>query len=256
MIGIVGGMGPYSGTDLLEKIFDNTIANNDQEYIDTVLLSMGSKVEDRTQYLLGKVKVNPAISIAKLLLKLQSMGVTVAGIPCNTSHSKEIFDVIKFELKKVNSSIKLLNMIDETISFIDSFYPKNIERIGILSTTGTYKSGIYKIPLLSKGYEVIVPPYEMQEKYIHPAIYDPIYGIKSVSNPINKQARKNLMKGIDFFKENNVEVVILGCSEIPLAIKETIINTMQIIDPTNILARALIHNFNSDKLRPFLKEKS
>jgi aspartate racemase len=34
MIGIVGGVGPYAGLDLLKKIYDNTIANNDQEHLE------------------------------------------------------------------------------------------------------------------------------------------------------------------------------------------------------------------------------
>lgn len=44
MIGIVGGIGPFAGKDLLEKIFANTFANSDQEHLDVVLLSMPSKI--------------------------------------------------------------------------------------------------------------------------------------------------------------------------------------------------------------------
>lgn len=250
MIGIVGGVGPYSGIDLLKKVFDNTLANSDQEHLDTVLLSMPSKIEDRTEYLVGKVKVNPAFAIAEVLRKLQEVGATVAGIPCNTAHSKGIFNVIQSELKKTGSSIKVLNMIDETISFITSNHP-NITKVGVLSTTGTYKSSVYKTQLHLKGYEAIVPPLEMQEKLIHPAIYHPAYGIKSTSNPIHPQARKNLLQGVSFLKEKGAQAVILGCTEIPLAITEEKIYDIITIDPTNVLARALIYNFNSNKLRPF-----
>jgi aspartate racemase len=249
MIGIVGGIGPYAGIDLLKKVFDNTLADNDQEHLDTVLLSMSSKIEDRTQYLIGKVKVNPAYAIAEVLLKLQEMGSTVAGIPCNTAHSKEIFSIIRSELKKHQSSIKVLHMINETTSFIATNYP-NISKIGVLSTTGTYNSGIYKSQLLSKGYEVVVPQLEMQEKKIHPAIYDPAYGIKAISNPIHPQARKNLMEGALFLKKQGAQLVILGCTEMPLAITETKIYDMVTIDPTNVLARSLIQYSDPNKLKP------
>ncbi|MDH5365982.1 MAG: amino acid racemase [Cyclobacteriaceae bacterium] len=248
MIGIVGGIGPYSGTDLLNKVFDNTLANTDQEHLDVVLLSMSSKIEDRTQYLIGKVNVNPAFAIAEVLLKLESIGATIAGIPCNTAHSEEIFSVIEFELKKVNSTIEVLSMIDETILFIASNYP-NVTKVGVLSTTGTYKSQIYASPLKSKGYEVIVPTLEMQEKIIHPAIYHKTYGIKALSNPIHPQARENLLQGISFLKDQGAQVVILGCTEIPLAITESEIDGIITIDPTNVLARALIHKSNISKLK-------
>ena len=100
MIGIVGGMGSYAGTDLLNKVFDNTLVNNDQDHLDTVLLSMPSGIDDRTEFLIGKVKINPAFAIANVLFKLQNVGATVAGISCNTAHSKKIFNTVLSELKK------------------------------------------------------------------------------------------------------------------------------------------------------------
>ncbi|RPI41687.1 MAG: aspartate racemase, partial [Bacteroidetes bacterium] len=58
MIGIVGGMGPYAGLDLLRKIYDNTLAGSDQEHLDTILISLSSRIPDRTEYLLGKENLN------------------------------------------------------------------------------------------------------------------------------------------------------------------------------------------------------
>lgn len=248
MIGIVGGVGPYAGTDLLNKIFNNTQASADQEHLDAILLSMASKIEDRTDYLVGKVKVNPAFAIAEVLLKLEKAGASIAGIPCNTAHSEKIFKVIQLELEKVKSRIQVLNMIDETVSFIASNYA-DVTKVGVLSTTGTYKSKLYTSALLSKGYEVIVPTLKMQEEIIHPAIYDKTYGIKTLSNPIHPQARENLVRGISYLKEQGAEIVILGCTEIPLAITESKINEVITVDPTNILARALIFKSNPDKLK-------
>ena len=33
MIGVIGGMGPYAGIDLIKKIFDMTKASSDQEHV-------------------------------------------------------------------------------------------------------------------------------------------------------------------------------------------------------------------------------
>ena len=191
MIGIVGGVGPYAGIDLLKKVYDNTVANNDQEHLDTVLLSISSSISDRTEYLNNKELENPAFAIVNILKKMESIGVTVAGIPCNTAHSEGIFDVIMQKLEKEKSNVKLLNMILETVLFISEKHPQ-IKRVGVLSTTGTYKSGVYSKILKSKGDDVILPTLEIQEKFIHPAIYDSAYGIKSFSNPIKQQAINNL----------------------------------------------------------------
>ncbi len=248
MIGIVGGVGPYAGIDLLKKVYDNTIANNDQEHLDTVLLSLPSSINDRTEYIEGNIKENPANAITKVLLKMESIGATVAGIPCNTAHYSGIFDVVQKLLKENGSSLRLLNMISETVSFIHVKYPE-ISKVGVLSTTGTYKSGVYSNILKSNGYEVIVPTVEMQEKLIHPAIYDTSYGIKAFSNPVKQQAINNLMKGISYLKSKGTEAVILGCTEIPLAIPQKEVEGMILIDPTNILARALINHYQFHKLK-------
>ena len=248
MIGIVGGVGPYAGIDLLKKIYDNTVASRDQDHLDTALLSLPSKISDRTDYLEKKTDENPAYAIFNVLQKLERIGVTVAGIPCNSAHSKSIFDVIQRELKKTGSTLTLLNMIEETCGFIERYYP-DIKSVGVLSTTGTYKSGIYTEILQEKGYRAIVPGLDMQETLIHPSIYDTNYGIKALSNPVHPRALENLEKGLSFLKRQGAEAVILGCTEISLALSQKRITGMIMIDPTNILARALIYHFAPHKLK-------
>jgi len=250
MIGIVGGVGPYAGLDLLKKVFDSTVANSDQEHLETILLSLPGQINDRTEYLEGRVKENPAIAISEIILRLHDSGATVAGIPCNTAHSKKIFDKITALLKAQNSTVKLLNMIEETILFI-SEYHSTISRIGVLSTTGTYNSKVYELPLKERGYTVVTPTRKMQDELIHPAIYHPVYGIKTVTNPISQTAIDNLLEGVAYLKKEGAELIILGCTEIPLAFPGKEIDGVATIDPTLILARALIHNFNPGKLKPF-----
>ncbi len=249
MIGIVSGVGPYAGLDLLHKILDNTLANCDQDHLDTVLLSRSSGITDRTEYLLGKEKENPAYAIAEVLLKLENTGVEVAGIPCNTAHADGIFSIIQDQLHRAGSSIKVLHMIDETVSFIASTFP-DITRVGVLSTTGTFLSEVYNNALTLKNYEVLLPTLDMQETVIHPAIYDPVYGIKAVANPVHPMARKNLLKGISFLKKRGAQAVILGCTEIPIAIPEQLLEDVVTIDPTLVLARALIYSADPKKLKP------
>ncbi|NIQ49624.1 MAG: aspartate racemase, partial [Hydrotalea flava] len=93
-------------------------------------------------YLLGKVRINPADAIFKVLQKLESVGAKVAGIPCNTSHAPEIFDVLMKRLKENGNHIEVVNMIKEVAFFIKKYYPK-VYSLGILGTNGTIHSGVY-----------------------------------------------------------------------------------------------------------------
>ena len=229
-------------------MYDNTVADSDAEHLDTVLVSLSSKITDRTAFIEKKISENPAEGILLALRKMESIGVTVAGIPCNTAHSDGIFDVVEQRLKESASSLKLLNMIHETADFITENYA-SVKKIGVLSTTGTYKSGVYTKNLRSRGYEVLFPDFDIQEKYVHAAIYDREYGIKSQSNPVHPQAVENLMKGAASLKKKGAQALILGCTEIPLAIHQKEIDSLPTIDPTNVLARALIKNISLHKLK-------
>ena len=254
MIGIVGGVGPYAGLDLAKNVFDNTIAENDQDHLPLVMLSMSETILDRTEYLLGKVSNNPGEAIAKVILRMEEIGATVAGIPCNTAHAEKIFGLTKQLLDESNSEIKLLNMVEETIYMIKARHP-DIKKIGILATTGSCLFGIYSKPLALAGFEPIIPPEQVQEEIVHAAIYDKTYGIKAITNPVTEKARENLLDTIGLLQQSGAELIIKGCTEIALAIPEQIVNDIPTIDPSIVLARKLIENLEPQKLKPFNSEK-
>ena len=49
--------------------------------------------------------------------------------------------------------------------------------------------------------------------------------------------------------EQGAEAVILGCTEIPLALTEPDVRGVPLLDATNVLARALIVAFAPDRLK-------
>ena len=249
IIGIVGGVGPYAGLDLAKKILDNTQATSDQQHLPIALLSLPHKIQDRTDFLLGKSKTNPADAVFKILEKLEQIDASVAAIPCNTMHSPPVFDVILERLKNSKCTIKLVNMIAETLDFIRQNHPK-IKNIGLLCTIGTAKTNLYQQYFKPPDFNIILPDIDVQENLVHKAIYDINEGIKSKSNPVTKAAREKLLQAVHHLQEKAAEAVILGCTEIPLAIDEKKIGEMVIIDPTLILARALIQQTYPDKLKP------
>jgi aspartate racemase len=236
MIGIVGGIGTFAGIDLYRKIYNYTDARTDQDHLPLVLVSVPEAVSDRTRFLLGEVEENPGIAIARIIKKLASAGAEVVGIPCNTAHSPVIFNEI---LERIPRNIKLLNMIEEVGSHIKTHYPE-IRKAGILSTTGTVRSKVYTAVLSSFHIEAIYPEENMQKNLVHPAIYDNSYGIKAFSDPVTDRSRKNLLEVASALVHHGSEAIILGCTEIPLAIPETHIEQSIVVDSVSILAKALI----------------
>lgn len=247
IIGIVGGMGPEAGASLSFKIISNTIAEKDQDHLPQILYSVPADIVDRTEYILGRIMENPGYSIAQALLKLESMGVTIAGIACNTAHAPQIFNTVKSQLILKNSSLKLLHMIEEVAGFLHKNYP-GVHKIGIMGTTGTYISGLYNI-LGNYDLEVINVSENNQEQ-LHLSVYHPEYGIKSVSGKPSERAMQIFSNTADSLIAKNAELIILGCTELPFIYSGTHYRGIPVIDSGHVLARALIYAHSPEKLKP------
>jgi len=252
IIGIVGGLGPYAGVDLMEKILDQTEARSDQEHLSIALISLPCRIEERTAFLLGETDNNPAEAVFEIIVKLEQIGAGIAAIPCNTMHSPLIFDLLLKKMQDTKSKIKLVHMVNEVAEFIRTNHPK-IKNLGLLCTTGTYKTRVYPDCLEPEGFNVIVPDEASQESLVQNAIFERTYGIKAQSNPVTEGAKAKLLQAVHYLEQQGAEAIILGCTEIPLAITDKKIGSAIIIDPTLVLARALIRQINPDKLKPLEK---
>ena len=75
--------------------------------------------------------------------------------------------------------------------------------------------------------------------------------IKAQSIDIHPQALENLVTSARIIKKLGADALILGCTELPLAIPNPTFEGLHVIDPTRILARALIRETYPDKLKPY-----
>ncbi|KKL92473.1 hypothetical protein LCGC14_1884350 [marine sediment metagenome] len=248
MIGIVGGVGPYAGLDLLEKVFDQTRAATDQQHLDVALLSLPGAIADRTEFLSGRVADNPAEAIVRVILKLAAVGAEVIGIPCNTAHSPRIFDAIRGGLQEASSGVHLVHMIEEVGRFMAE-HLGHVRTVGVLSTTGTYRAGVYPEVLAPLGLRVVVPDEDVQSRTVHRAIYDEGFGIKAHPRPVTGEAMGLLDEAIGRLRRDGAEAIVLGCTELPLAVREARIGDTVLVDANWVLARALIREAAPDKLK-------
>lgn len=248
MIGIVGGAGPVAGLDLYKKIIEESKAAKDQEHLPVILWSTPEKIPDRTEFLEGRVQENPAYSLSEIFLQLAKTGVSVAAVPCNTAHAPVIFDKIRSLVKEKAENLKILSIIEETILFLNGSFPAG-STIGVLSTTGTWKERIYAAALEEAGYSVLAPKTKEEQEEVHRAIYHKDYGIKSTGTRVSQKAREILYGKVDELIADGAQAVILGCTEIPLALKEAAIEGVPMIDTVRVLARALIASYAPEKLK-------
>lgn len=248
-IGVVGGMGPFTGVDLVDKIHRESIASKDQDHLPVVLASYPGRIPDRGTFVLGRSDVNPANAIAEIILFLDRAGASVAGIPCVTAHCPPIMDEVLDRLERSTVSLRLLSLIDESVSAIREATPE-IRRVGALSTTASFQQQVFRPALEAAGFDVVVQEASIQDELVNPAIFDPTFGIKSSPLPVSGQAKEHVVKAVRHLRDRGAEAVILGCTELPLAVPESFLDDVLIVDPTRALARGLIRAFAPDALRP------
>ena len=163
---------------------------------------------------------NSMIDAAKTLEK---SGADLLLICTNTMHKMA-------EEVQASVSIPLLHIADETGKKIKE---KKLKKVGLLGTKFTMEHDFYKDRLLSLGIETIVPSKE-DRATVHNIIFDEL--CKGIILPESKAKYVEIMEKL---VSEGAEGMILGCTEIPLLIKENDIS-IPLFDTTYIHAKSAV----------------
>jgi aspartate racemase len=220
IIGVLGGLGPDATVDLFKKILRNTSAKTDQEHL-RIVIDCNPKIPDRTRAILSGGE-SPSEALKETAKNLERAGAGLIVIPCNTAHHwiEDVRKAVK---------IQVIDMLDETAQEIVSKYP-SIKRVGLLASKGTIRSGLYQKRLERFGIKIILPTDLDQE-----SVMDVIYSVKSGNLAVKKKAIEVSSRLI----QDGAELIIAGCTEIPLVLEKGDIS-VPFIDPAVILARRAI----------------
>ena len=222
IIGILGGMGPEATIDLFYKIIKFTPAEKDQDHL-RIIIDNNPKIPDRTAAILGKGE-DPLPALQESARNLEKAGADFIIIPCNTAH---------YFLSLIQESVKIpiLNMIEETAKETQKKIP-SIKKVGLLASIGTYKTDIYHQHFKKYNIKVISPEEKDKEE-----VMKVIYAVKAGN--LSEGIKKNILKIAQKLVDKGAEAIIVGCTEIPLILKEGDIS-VPIIDPTQVLAKAAV----------------
>lgn len=245
-IGIVGGLGPYAGLDLVRKIFDNTLASHDQDHLRVMLHSFPSDIPVRPEFLLGLTDVNPGWAIGKVMQGLVAAGADYLAMPCNTAHSPAILEVA---LKQIDlNQVTFVHIIDTAIAQVLRC-SRSKARVGLMATVATLKTELYQKALLKADrIPVVLDQKDCVE--VQDAISNDVYGIKAQSNPVSERAYQILEQAALKLVQKDIEVLLLGCTEIPLALTKDNYFGVPCLDATKVLARELVKRIAPEKLKP------
>lgn len=218
-IGLIGGMSWESSAEYY-KIINEEVKkrlggfNSAKTIMYSVNFAEIEKLQEKGNWeKASEILINSAISLEK------------AGVDCillctNTMHI--VADKIEKAVK-----VPFLHIADSTGKVIEK---QNIKKIGLLGTKFTMQKEFYKGRLISKfGLDVVVPNLDDQE-IVHNIIYTEL-----CLGSVKPESKKEYLKIIERMKNDGVEGVILGCTEIGLLIKREDVD-IPIFDTTIIHA--------------------
>ncbi len=220
-IGIIGGMGPEATLDLFGKVIRHTDASCDAEHI-RVYIDCHTGIPDRTRAILEGGE-SPVPYIAESAEKLAAMGADFLLLPCNTSHY--YYDDIA-----ARSPVPVVNMIRTAA---EELRRCGVRRVGVLATDGTLRSGVYQKELNACGIEAICPE-GAEQAAVMSLIYD---GIKANAPTFDIAPVERVLAHL---RDAGAERLVLGCTELPVAVARYGIHAPDALDATDVLARAAV----------------
>jgi len=246
MIGILGGMGTQAGLDFCNKLAMLYRGKVDQGYPLFMLYNKSNipgrpesigvqtgKFSDLPRNAQNNNKYNKVLkSLLEGCKSLEKSGCTFIVIPCNTAH-------YWYEDLKKKIKIPIINMPKEVFLHTKKIC-KNNSKIGLLATEGTLKTKIYE-KLFMNEYKLISPTHNLQIKSVNKTI-------KHVKMGNIKLAEKSIKPAINYLIRNNCKKIILGCTELPIAIfafksLKNVKMSKLYLDPNLILANSSMKKY-------------
>lgn len=232
LIGVLGGMGPLATVDFLRKLIDLTPAACDQDHV-PVLVHSVPQIPDRSHCIEGR-GASPLPGLLDGLRILADAGADVIAMPCNTAHFW--YDQLRKECRG-----DFLHIVDAAGAAL-ARQGVAAGPVGLLATTGTILADVYGDRLTGRGYELVLPNARRQEDLV-------MAGIRAVKAGRIPQARALLQSAVADLTAAGARAVILGCTEIPLALSDLDwrYDTV-LIDATEALAESCVGHSMPDML--------
>jgi len=221
-IGIIGGMSAYSTIDYYRLIIDEYKKIQagimcPELVIDSLNHGKIAKLITANQW--DKV-LNELLYSAKNLMKAKAEVIIIAA---NTPHI--VFNKL---VKKVK--VPMISIMEGTGKAIQD---KKLTKIGLLGTKNTMDADYYSKTMNKMGIELIVP--EEEDKIL----IDGIIKKELILNIITEESKRKYIQIMDKLREAGAEGIILGCTEIPMLIKEKDYS-LPLFDTTYLHAKAVL----------------
>jgi benzoate membrane transport protein len=232
-LGVIGGMGPLATADFLAQLVraaEELGVARDQDHV-PVLVYGDCTVPDRTAAFFGQGET-PLPKLQSAVQYLSRQGVGAIAIPCNSAH-------LWIEELRAASAVPVIGMLGSAVHYLRTMHP-GCSTVGVLATPAIQSSGLYADPLNSMGLRVVEPTSSELAALVAP-------GITEVKSGQLDPARKKLLTAADALLDRGAQVVLLACTEIPIALRGDM-QTRALLDCTYALAWACVDHLSTQRM--------
>ena len=230
ILGVLGGMGPLASAHFMARLTLLTPAERDQDHIPAVLWS-DPRVPDRTRGKLAGTNLAAGADPLPWLLRgidgLKAAGSGAIAIPCNTAHGW-------YREMAAHAGLPILHIVDAAAAELRrQSVPRG--KIGLMGTQATLDMRLYQDRLEPQGWECLTPTQQQMDSLVSPAI-------ALVKANLVAEAYTKLASVVQALALRGAQAVVLGCTEIPLAIQAGPFDTLGVplIDSIDALALTAI----------------
>ncbi len=224
---MIGGIGPTSTLDYYMGIINGYKQKRGKpNYPEIIIYSID--MFEMLSYIEEKHWDKAAAMVSCAVNSLALAGADIAAIASNTPH------LVFNEISRL-SKIPLISIVEATCEFVAKEQYKRVLTIGTLFTM---KNGLYSNPLTSQGITSLLPA-EKEQQEIFSLFFPNLEN--GIVIPEDRVKMLELVNNI--VKEQNADAVILGCTELPMMIKQGDL-CVPVIDTTQVHISAIVRNMD------------
>jgi aspartate racemase len=217
-IGMIGGIAPASTVDYYQRIISRFQERTGQREYPSILINsinMTHMVE-----LISNDQLDELVDyLSEEIYVLEKAGAKVIFMASNTPH-------LVFEALAKRVKTKMVSIVDATISYAQA---KGFVRLGLFGTISTMEGDFFQDGFEAAGMEIITPMPD-ERKYIHKIYMEELARGRYL--PETKSHLLSIAKRM--YNEGQIDSLILGGTELPLILKASDMEDIEMLNTTKI----------------------
>jgi aspartate racemase len=222
VVGVIGGMGPGATIDFMSRVLAATPASKDQDHV-RMVVENNPRIPSRQLAMRGEGE-NPGPAIAAIAARLEAAGADFLVMPCNLAHAWQ-GDIVSA------TRIPFVSIIEVTVQSALGRSGDD-SAIGLMTTPGCFKAGLYQRALADAGRPVIAQtPDELAETMTL------VEKIKAGDR--SQVVTKGLRNLANALIGRGAKVLVAACTELPLVLDESMFD-LAFVSSTDVLAKKTV----------------